>query len=182
MADMIATWHAEHVQFAQLLVEFEKELSTFHEGGSPNYDLMHDIVFYLKHYGDRYHHPREDVAFERLVTRDPSMRTKVNRLLQEHRVIDGHGDELLDRLARATGDTMLPREALEAAAATYLVYYRHHLATEERDILPRAKALLEQSDWDAVAAAVPEIEDPLFGKHPQERFRELRLQIGREAS
>jgi hypothetical protein len=54
------------------------------------------------------------------------------------------------------------------------VYYRHHLATEEREIMPRAVQLLTQDDWAAVTAGVPVVSDPLFGNDVDARFRELR--------
>jgi hemerythrin-like domain-containing protein len=66
---------------------------------------------------------------------------------------------------------------VEAAAATYLVYYRRHLALEDRDIVPRAEQLLTAQDWEAVVAAVPPGSDPLFGEDSEPRYRELRRQI-----
>lgn len=184
MSDLTSAWHAEHAQFARLLNLLDAQINRFHDGETPDYELMHDVVFYLKHYADRFHHPREDVAFQCLVARDPTMGPKVARLLQEHRVIDAHGSELLERLAQATADSVavVPRGALESAAATYLVYYRHHLGSEEREILPRAQKLLSDEDWAAVmAAVVGDGPDPLFGERPLERFKELRRQLAREA-
>lgn len=181
MADLTSMWHAEHAQFLRLLDLLDAQVGAFHEGEQPNYELMHDIVFYLKHYGDRFHHPRENVAFERLAVHEPALRTKLARLLQEHRVLGAHGSDLLERLAQVDSESLAPRGALESAAATYLVYYRHHLNTEERDILPRAHRLFSEADWAAVMAAVAQEPDPLFGEHPQERFRELRRLIDREA-
>jgi hemerythrin-like domain-containing protein len=69
---------------------------------------------------------------------------------------------------------------VEAAAGTYLVYYRHHLATEEAQILPLAAQVLTPDDWAAVAAAVPAGPDPLFGDDIAARYRDIRLQIMRE--
>ena len=71
--------------------------------------------------------------------------------------------------------------SLEAAAATYLVYYRHHLAAEENEFLPRAAQLLTPADWAAVAAAVAPAADPLFGDDVGARYRELRDQIRRRS-
>jgi hemerythrin-like domain-containing protein len=95
MADPIAIWRADHARFARLLDLVERELAAFHGGGHPDYVLLLDVVHYLRHYPDRFHHPREDVAFTRLVERDPSMALPVARLLQEHRVIAAAGDRLL---------------------------------------------------------------------------------------
>ena len=181
MAEPLAVWHAEHVNFARLLDLLETQVTAFHRGERPNYVLMGDIVYYLRSFADCVHHPREDVAFARLVEREPGMELVINRLLQEHRVIATAGDELFNRLNEAAGDVMTPRVALEAAAATYLVYYRHHLATEEREIMPRAAQLLTQEDWAAMAATVPAAFDPLFGDDVEARFRELRKQIALEA-
>lgn len=181
MAESLNQWHAEHVNFAQLLALFERELARFHEGERPDYELMLDIVDYLRYYPDRFHHAREDIAFERLVARDPNLRVRINRLLQEHRVIAQAGDELLRLLNDVADEAMVPRESVEAAAATYLVYYRHHLATEERDIMPRAAELLDGEDWAAVAAAVPAGPDPLFGDAAEARYAALRRLIDLEA-
>jgi hemerythrin-like domain-containing protein len=66
---------------------------------------------------------------------------------------------------------------VEAAAATYLTYYRHHIATEESEILPRAAWLLKPDDWAVVADAVANTPDPLFGADVSERYRELSERI-----
>ena len=65
MIDPIAHWHAEHVYFGQLLKLIRKELDVFHDAGEPNYELIADILRYLREYSDLVHHPREDIAFAR---------------------------------------------------------------------------------------------------------------------
>ena len=103
MAQPLAVWHAEHVNFARLLDLLESQVAAFHRAERPNYDLMGNIVYYLRNFADRFHHPREDAAFARLVERDPDMRSAINRLLQEHRVIATAGDELFNRLKKSRG-------------------------------------------------------------------------------
>jgi len=182
MASALAMWHAEHVDYSRLLDVLEEELAAFHEGRSPNYGLMLDVVSYLRHFPDRFHHPREDAAFARLVERDLKLELPINRVLQEHRVIAAAGEELLKRLNELVDGALIPRETLEAAAAVYLVYYRHHLATEEREILPRAAKMLTPDDWRIVASAVSSTPDPLFGAGFEERYRELRKRIAAKAN
>jgi hemerythrin-like domain-containing protein len=154
MKTLIAQWHAEHVDFSRLLNLLEAQLAEFRDDGSPDLALMLEIVSYLREYGDRAHHPMEDAAFARLVLRDPKLEMPVNRLRQEHRSIAFAGEELAARLRAILGEEVLPRASVETAAALYLVYYRHHLAVEEKDILPRAAQLLSAQDWLMVAAAV----------------------------
>lgn len=177
----IAAWHEEHVYFNQLLQLLRREVDVFHGGGRPNYELMDDIVSYLRDYGDQAHHPREDAAFERLAKRCPDMELVLARLEQEHRVIAQAGETLQRHIEAILGGAIVPRAQIEVAAATYLVYYGNHIAKEEEDVLTRAAMNLTDADWEAVKNAAPMLRDPLVGKQAQERYRELRRQIAREA-
>ena len=177
MKDPVSDWHAEHVNFSRLLDILEKQLAEFHAGGKPNYELMVDIVTYLRYFPDLHHHPREDAAFALLAKRDPAMKVPLERLRQEHRVIAAAGEDLLTALKEVESDAMVARAAVEAIAAVYLVYYRHHLSNEEREVLPRAKELLTAKDWEAVEAVLPAGRDPLFGGKGDAGYRELRRHI-----
>jgi hemerythrin-like domain-containing protein len=180
--DPIAAWREEHAYFSRLLRLLRDQLDVFHVAGEPNYALMQDIVSYLREYGDRVHHPREDVAFARLARHCPEIELVLSRLQQEHRVIAHAGDALSALITSALEDAVVPRERVEAAAATYLVYYENHIATEENAILPRAARHLTADDWEAARAAAPAVPDPLFGAGSQGRFRELRRRIAQESA
>jgi hemerythrin-like domain-containing protein len=177
VTDLIALWHAEHANFSRLLDLLSEQVAVFHEGERPDYEIMLDIVTYLRESPDRFHHPREDVMLAQLALRDPSMAIPINRLLQEHRVIAVAGEELRARLEDVVAGSVMPRSNLEAAAAVYLAYYRHHLATQEREVLPRAAQQLTAQDWVTIGNAVSLGPDPLFGPQPQERYRELRSML-----
>jgi len=179
--DPVIAWHTEHVYFNQLLTLLQRQVDLFHRGEQPNYELMQDIIGYLRDYSDRFHHPREDIAFARLVRRCPDLELVLARLAQEHRVIAYAGEKLAEQLRAILGGAVLPRGELEVAAATYLVYYGNHIAKEEEDVLPRAARELTPEDWEAVRTGVAPGPDPLFGGAPEERFRELRRQIALEA-
>jgi hemerythrin-like domain-containing protein len=181
VVDPVAAWRDEHEYFARLLRLLQKQIDVFHAGGKPNYALMQDIVSYLREYSDWFHHPREDVAFERLASHCPELELVVARLQQEHRVIAHAGATLLAHIEAALKGSILPREQIEAAAATYLIYYQNHIRVEETTILTRAAQNLTAEDWEAVLAAVPVAPDPLFGANPQMRFHELRRQIAQES-
>jgi hemerythrin-like domain-containing protein len=181
MTNPIAAWHAEHVYFGHLLELLRRQLDLFHRGERPNYELMLDILSYLRDYTDQYHHPREDEAFARLAKRCPDLELVLARLEQEHRVIAHAGETLHKQLSAILADAIVPREEVEAALATYLVYYGNHIAKEEEDVLTRAAQVLTSEDWKAVKDAVSAKGDPLFGAHPEARYHELRRQLALEA-
>lgn len=153
MANPLTTWHEEHAHFLKLLGQLQGELDVFHGAGRPNYELMLELIQRLRELGDREHHPREEVAFERLAQHVPEMTLRLQRLRQEHRVIAQAGDRLVEYLDAILGGSVVPRAHVEMAAATYLVYYGNHIAKEEEDVLPRAADALTPADWQAVAAA-----------------------------
>jgi len=169
-------WHTDHVYFNRLLNLLEKQVDVFHDGGVPNYELMLDVVYYVTHFSDVLHHPREDAAFARLARRNPGLQLPVARLAQEHRVLAHIGKRLEQMLEQAAGGAFFERADLEALAATYLTSYRSHIAREERDILPLAVRMLTVEDWAAVRTAVPEEATEVA----EARFRELRRQIALE--
>jgi hemerythrin-like domain-containing protein len=177
----VAAWHTEHVYFNHLLELLKKQVDLFHGGESPNYELMLDIITYLREYSDRFHHPREDVAFARLGPRCPDLALPLARLAQEHRVIARAGETLRKLIQSVINGAVIPRSEVEVAAATYLVYYGNHIAKEEEDVLARAAKELTPEDWAAVRDAVPPGKDPLFGGNGEDRYRELRRQIALEA-
>jgi len=177
MHKQILKWNAEHVDFLRLLDLLELQISLFREGATSNYDLMLDIVYYLTHFADKFHHPREDVALGRLGERDPSVRSMIQKVLGEHKVIASAGTQLVEQMETVLNGAILTRQSVEAAAATYVTYYRHHMAREEKILFPMADKILGQKDWESVAAAIPQENDPLFGKEVEERYRVLHDQI-----
>lgn len=181
MADPVAAWHAEHEYFNRLLKLLLRQLDVFHGGERPNYELMLDIVSYLRDYSDASHHPREDVAFMHLQKHCPDLRLVLSRLHQEHRVIAHAGETLRDLLQGIVDGAVVSRAEVEVAAATYLVYYGNHIAKEEEDVLGRAAQALTKAEWEDVKNAVPPSQDPLAGGASQERYKELRRQIALEA-
>jgi hemerythrin-like domain-containing protein len=181
MNDPIAAWHAEHEYFAHLLDLLARELDLFHSGERPNYGLAHDIISYLRDYGDNYHHAGEDRVFKRLAERCPDLELVVARLRQQHRVIAAAGETLLRQIDAILEDAMALRSQLEMSLATYLAYYRSHIAQEDALIVDRAAEELTASDWEAVQYLPPPARDGRLGHRTAEHFKELRRQIALEA-
>lgn len=181
MTNSIDVWHAEHAYFVRLLDLLHKQVDAFHTGERPNYELMVDIVSYLRDYGDQIHHLRENVLFARLAKRRPDIKLVLARFGQEHRVIAHAGETLVSLLNEIRGEAIVQRAEVEAAAATYLVYYGNHIAKEEEDFVSRAAQSLTPEDWEAVRSAVPTGHNPLFADRPEVRYKELRRHMAREA-
>ena len=163
MDDPCRVWHTEHEYFQRLLALLQSQIDLFHGGERPNYELMLEIIRYLREYGDAFHHPREDVAFTRLAARCPGLDRPLARLRREHDVIKRAGERLEALLEEALAGVLVARAEVEVAAATYLVYYGNHIAREEETVLAVAEAALTAEDWQAVGTAVAAPAAPLSG-------------------
>ena len=182
MTNTIAVWHAEHANFARLLDILERELDRFHTGRGPNYGLMLDIMFYMTHYSDLLHHPREDLAFAKLRERDAGAGDTVDELLRQHQQIKTWGEELAKHLDGIVNGSILTREEVEVPGRNYIANLRNHMRTEEAKVLPLAAKLLSDSDWTSINAAIAHIDDPLFGGANLQRYAALRQEIARESN
>jgi len=182
MPDTLALWHAEHVNFSRLLNLLDNQLSVFHGGKAPDYELMLNIMFYMTRYSDVLHHPKEDLVFAKIKERDQRVAGTVDELATQHARLHQCGQELVRQLDEILNDTISSRESVEAIARDYVGTLRDHMRIEEAKILPLAATLLSASDWEAIHAAIEHFEDPLFGTHPEQRYLALHQQIARDAA
>ena len=153
----------------------------FRAGEQPNYELMLDVIDYLRLFSDQSHHPREEVAFACLARRSPELELPLARLMQEHRVIAHVGEQLRQGLEQAIAGGFVERADIEALAATYLTYYRSHFAHEDNEVLPQAEYILTAEDWRAVSAATLAGGDAPSQQASDQRFRALRRRIALES-
>src|SRR5271157_3345517 len=181
MSDPIASWHAEHANFATLLNLLEGQLDLFHKGESPDYDLMLDIMFYMTHYSDAMHHPREDLALARIMERDLKAAPIVDALALQHVRLKECGSSLVRALEDIVNGSITSRGHVEVPGRAYVTEFRTHMQTEESAILPLAAKVLRARDWAAIDAVIRHVDDPLFGAKGEERYAALRRQIAREA-
>ena len=181
MSRHIRKWQAEHANYRRLLDLLRAETARFAAGGRPDYELMSDVVHYMTQYPDVFHHPREDVAFGRLVARDAGAQGIVEALGGQHRTIAASGATLAADLAAAAAGMMMPRATLEADVHRYAALLEGHMTQEEREIFPRLAAALDEGDWFLVDAAIHFAADPVFGERVHERYRALHRHIVRRA-
>jgi hemerythrin-like domain-containing protein len=84
MTKILDELQADHLNLARLLDLLGRELNTFKEGGSPDYDLVETILEYCLQYPKLCHHPREDLIFEKLQAHDPAAAKVIGNLKLEH--------------------------------------------------------------------------------------------------
>lgn len=182
MSLTLALWHADHVNFGRLLNLLEKQVVIFHDGASPDYTLMQDVIYYMTRYSDIVHHPKEDRVFEIIREREHGAADRVDELCGQHQELGRAGQDLARDLDDVINGSITPRERIEAKAREYVTLFRDHMRIEETQMLPLAARLLDERDWARVDEAIRHMDDPLFGAATEARFMALRDEIRREAS
>ena len=181
--EIMVTLNSEHRYISSLLEALAEQADNLLPGRKPDYALMHDIVRYMASFPDEYHHPREDLVFDRLVARDPEARPIVEELLEGHREINRRSRELLGHLERITRDGhAADNRKIKYLCDRYIGHYWEHINTEEGKVFPRATAKLRPDDWFAVNTRAKYVDDPLFGSRVRKEYARLSQYLGERVS
>jgi len=181
MTNTITLWRAEHAKFGRLIDLLEAQFALFHVGEPPNYELMLSIVFYMTHYADVMHHPREEIAFRRLRQCEPRSAPTIDTLTAQHTQMKVDGEALARELVDIVNGTILARTEVEALGQRYIDGFRAHMKCEDNEIIPLAGTVLTDQDWRTINAAIAHVEDPVFGVGTEQRYAALREHIARES-
>ena len=168
----------EHRSMAAVLRAAEyvvgKAVST---GNPPDFNLLRAILYYLREFPERRHHPNEDrVLFARIKARTHEADTAISELEDEHRRGNGMLQSLtiaLDNWEAGAADGRLFAEVLSDFAR----FYSTHMEQEETRVLPAAERALSNEDWHEIHAAFESHEDPMFGDDTANEFRNLLSRI-----
>ncbi|MFQ5937811.1 MAG: hemerythrin domain-containing protein, partial [Acidiferrobacterales bacterium] len=111
-----------------------------------------------------FHHPREEVLFEKLKKRDQSVCDAVEDLVREHEVLLDKGQHFLDSLQLAKTGDLRSLGLLESQGRDYVALLRSHIDKEEEHVLPLASKVLRPEDWAQIDTAMAYTDDPIFGQ------------------
>lgn len=175
MADAIDIIHRDHINLSKVLTVMEglaERLATG-KAGEKDLNLLHSIVYYVRLYPDRHHHPLEEKA---LFTALPRESAEARDLITELEAQHAKGGVLIAALDDALKTYEKKRGtpgALVAAIHDYAVFQRAHMDVEELNLLPLARKLLPREAWTGITQAFAAHADPLFGENIDTGFRAL---------
>jgi len=165
---------SEHRNLAAVLYSMEKLVEEIENGKQADLSVFHGLFTYIDRFLDRYHHPKENhYLFPRLLARAPDTEALIRELVRQHK----EGEKLFVDMLKAlsayefSGKNEFP--GFRDAVLKYTQFERQHAHKEEAELLPRARAALEASDWKVINDAFEENEDPMYGKQWSDEFSEM---------
>ena len=137
----------------------------------PDHKLLEAMVHYLDAYPEKRHHPKEDeFLFGPLRARTHDADAALDRLEAEHAQADAR-IAVLDAAVKAYAQDPANFDAFKTAFEDYAAFYRTHMMTEEREVLPLIRKHFTAEDWDKANAGFI-ADDPLSGTRATARAGE----------
>lgn len=137
----------------------------------PDHKLLEAMVHYLDAYPEKRHHPKEDeFLFGPLRARTHDADAVLDKLDAEHADAEAR-IAVLEAAVKAYAQDPKGFEAFKTAFEDYAAFYRTHMMTEEREVLPQIRKHFTAEDW-ARANAGFVADDPLSGTRATARAGE----------
>ena len=168
----IVTLRHEHRYFESILSALDEQADKAAQGEC-DLALLRDIVQYLVNYPDAYHHPLEDLVFERLLKADPGSQNAVQSLIDGHAVMYRETKRLRATVEKAIEGEAIHVDRLHLLITKYTEAYRAHMRTEDTVVFPRAIAKLTPEDWAEIGREYRQDQDPLFGSAVRQKYQRL---------
>lgn len=164
----------EHKFALRLLVLLEEQADMLESGAKVDRECVRDVFHYMTNYPDRYHHPKEDLIFDRMQDADPDTAAVIERLRHGHKQIDELGKTLYNQVM-TFGSTPGKRQRSRFLrdARSYISGLREHMALEESKVFMPAMELLSARDWKAIDEQIRPVIDPVFGAEKKSEYLHL---------
>jgi branched-chain amino acid transport system ATP-binding protein len=166
----------EHRNMDRVLRALLAAVESFDDTAPPTREIefVHSILYYIRVFPDRLHHPKEeDYLFRALRRRAPEAGEIIARLEHEHRDGTARLDDLYRSLVDYERDPAAGHQVLQQRVRDYVAFERAHMRCEEDELLPMAQASLKDEDWFRIDDAFQRSRDPLFQEDISLAFRTL---------
>lgn len=174
MHALITALKTDHVNINKLLIILGKELEKFSSDQDADLYLMLDIIDYVEKYPDLIHHPREDLIFDAFTKKMGEKNPNIETLSIQHQSLPTLTHSIRQVIENIIEEAyMMPRSEVSEKIQDYIDRQRQHLRMEEATVFPLIDSTLDEDDWKQVEENLPYHEDPLFGNHLEERYKNL---------
>lgn len=171
---VLAALYAEHRYMGTLLKMLSEQLEHLEQGDPVDAHILYEVMHYMTHYPDAFHHPREDLVYNRAGELDAGIADSVDTLQREHDHLAGLGSQALDAITRWR-EGRLKSSAVVQQGWDYVGAMYRHMSAEEKLVFPQIHDILGPEDWldleqeDLLAP----VSDPVFGPKVAREYHKL---------
>ena len=81
---VLATLQAEHRYMATLIHQLNDQLDALEQDKAVDSHILYEVMHYMTHFPDAFHHPREDMVYQRAGELDAGIADSVDTLQRDH--------------------------------------------------------------------------------------------------
>jgi hemerythrin-like domain-containing protein len=173
LPEFLRTLQDEHRYFQSLIDIAIEQHKLLEEKGDVDLDILQDLLRYLSEYPADYHHPREDLMFDRLREVDPASGKYIDKLLEGHASIHESSNKLYFTVMRANNGENIRRGKLARDLKNFIDGYEKNMHDEDGIVFVSALNAFGDDDWAQLEDGLEHVDDPLFGTRVRRRYRHL---------
>lgn len=167
---ILDTLKKEHDLLNARLALLKNEIHVWSHHGEPDYDLLHLLIQYFSIFPDEIHHKKEDHIYEALIQNNVLETAYLSRLKSEHEQMSGLKAQFSKNLAGLANHDVAPKWSMIIDVGKYIEMQELHMADEESQFLPLARAELSEKHLLEVAEI---IQSELITDSTKESFETL---------
>lgn len=172
----------DHKNLVKVLDVLEREITLYdtrEEPGSekPDVLLILDIMDYIQHYPERFHHPLEEAAFDYLNEHNMGDAEAIAAIRAEHKALELGSSKVRTLIDSINLGEAVSLNTLHDALTQFHAEQLDHLRREEKTVFKDIHVLDDAASED-ILARVEHRHDPLFAETATQQFDELLKYLG----
>lgn len=140
----------QHDKIERMLVAFERQLAIFEDGGSPDYELIAQIIAFCVGYLSPHHFAAEKPLLMALMGQHVIDGVEAEAFEREYEQVVEGAHKMGDAVEAVVREAEVPRRTLSGIARDFIDSCRRHMKTEEQFLFPAAIKSLRPEDWEAL--------------------------------
>ena len=167
--------HTDHYHLQRLLNCLSHEIGCydFDSKQVPDLDIILSALDYLRTYPDKWHHPSEDIIFNRLLNRKVKVSKLIKQLQIEHEKIILETKKINELFNSVADDCIVSADELLTGAKKFIELQKQHLNKENEFIYPLMNTEFSEKDWREIEKEIKLQDDPLFSNRSKKEFDQL---------
>jgi len=164
--------HTDHYHLQRLLNCFSHEIDCYDFDSKRSADLavILGALDYVHTYPDKWHHPAEDIIFDRLLKKGVKESKLIEQLKKEHEEIIQETHKIYELFNSVAEDCIVPADKLLTGARYYITLQRQHLDKENESVYPLMDTLFSENEWREIEKEIKVQNDPLFNKPSKNEY------------
>lgn len=167
--------HTDHSHLLRLLECFSHEIDCydFDSQRSADLDIILSALDYIQTYPDKWHHPAEDIIFNRLLKKNVKESSLIEQLQNEHQEIISATKKVQELFNNVAEDCIVSADELLTQSRDYVKLQKKHLEKEIEHVYPLMNSMFSENEWREIEKEIRMQNDPLFATPSKKEYDQL---------